>query len=224
MLNTYDEFLAAVEELGLLAFSPGFLPGFPTIQEHVAESQWHTGDPDTDPWQWKDRAVKEHRLAFGCVLGGSKGFLSQRLYPLFVAACRPGDDLETRFAHGTVSRSAMDLSRLFAPGVVLDTSEIRQRMGVKKGKGVSKVDSAMAVLQREFVVAVCGSRRKTGKDGKEYGWAVNTYCLAEDWAGDWLAEPLPGKQEARELLYDHFAGLPGDFDLDKLETLLYGKG
>lgn len=224
MLNTYEEFLVQVEELGLLAFTPSFLPGFPSLQDFVTESQWHTGDQNADPWQWKDRAAREKRLAFGCVLGGAKGFIARRLYPLFVAACRPEEDLETRFSHGTVSRSVMELRKLFTPGAVLDTSEIRQRMGVKKGKGFSKTDSAMVTLQREFVIAVCGNRRKTGKDGREYGWPINTYCLMEDWAGDWLTKPLPGKQEARELLYDHFTDMPGDFDLDRLETLLYGKG
>jgi hypothetical protein len=223
-LTTYEQFLDRVEEYGLLAFHSRFLPGFPHLGALTEESQWHTGDPETDPWQWKDRAASEKRLAFGCILGGHKGFVSRRFYPLMVAACRPDDDLETRYRHGLVSGTLVELARLFTPGQVLSTADVRAKMGVHKGKGVAKVDNALIALQREYIVTVCGNRRKIGKDGREYGWPANTYCLVEDWAGDLLAAPTPSKPQAREQLLDMAADIPGDFELDKLEIALFGRG
>ncbi len=83
MLMTYEDFLDRVETLGFMAFSP-LLPGLPSLGGETPENLWHTGQ-DTDPWRWKDRAAEEKRLAYGCILGGHKGFISQRMYPVFYA-------------------------------------------------------------------------------------------------------------------------------------------
>jgi len=56
------------------------LPDFPSLIKETPKEIWHTGDPDTDPWCWKDRAAEEKQIAFGCILGGHKGFVSSRLY------------------------------------------------------------------------------------------------------------------------------------------------
>ena len=87
LLNTYDEFIARVEALGFMALSP-LVPGLPSLGGETAESQWHTG-LDSDPWRWKDRAAEEKRLAYGCILGGHKGFVTRRMYPIFYAAFHP---------------------------------------------------------------------------------------------------------------------------------------
>ena len=71
MINNYNEFLNRVNELGFMALSNIF-PGFPALSEETPKEIWHTGDYNTDPWCWKDRAAQEKQLAFGCILGGNK--------------------------------------------------------------------------------------------------------------------------------------------------------
>jgi hypothetical protein len=80
ILKIYEDFINRVNKLGFMAFSP-ILPGLPSLPEETEPGQWHTGDPETDPWRWKDRAAEEKKLAFGCVLGGHKGFISEKMYP-----------------------------------------------------------------------------------------------------------------------------------------------
>ena len=87
MVLRFDEFVEKVETLGFLFFT-GPDSRLPCLASIAPDNRWHTGE-DTDPWVWKDRAAMEHRLAYGCLLGGHKGFVSRWMYPVFYAAFRP---------------------------------------------------------------------------------------------------------------------------------------
>src|SRR5512143_1116811 len=99
LLATYEDFIARVELLGFMALSP-ILPGLPSLGDETPENLWHTG-LDTDPWRWKDRAAEEKRLAYGCILGGHKGFVTCRMYPVFYARSLPTRPTPERRTAGT---------------------------------------------------------------------------------------------------------------------------
>jgi len=203
ILNTYEEFVERVNHLGFMAFS-SMLPGFPSLDRETRPEQWHTGDPQTDPWCWKDRAAKERKLAFGCLLGGHKGFISQELYPYFYVACHPQEDIEERWFEGRVSLVEWQVWQLLCQGGEPDTGEIRRAMGVTKKQGAGKVDSALKELQRCFYITVSGNRRKVSRWGEPYGWAINTYLRVSDWAPEsWLrgADRI-SREEAVEHILD----------------------
>ena len=228
MLKTYSDFINYAETTGVMAFSGKFIDGFPKLDALTMPSQWHTGDADTDPWQWKDRVATEKRLAFGNILGGRKGFIAPKLYPLFYSACCPDGTLEDRYRACTVKKTVLDVYRLFETGDALDTSEIRKKMGVArtpdtrtKKNGTSAVDAAVVTLQREFYITVCGNRRKVSFDGREYGWPSNTYCLTGDWARDWMTMPLLTTRDARTRILSHCAALDNRIDINALEKLLF---
>lgn len=225
MLNSYDQFVECVERFGVVAFHGNVPQGFPNLQEMTAEAQWHTGLAESDPWQWKDRCAKEKKLAFGCLLGGSKGFVAGRLYPYFYKANRPRYTPRERFEEGTVSRTLLGVYELFTPGAELDTGEIRRQMGVTKKGGASRVDGAVTQLQKEFLITVCGNRRKRNKEGGEYGWPANTYCRVEDWQPDWLAgEEDMDRDDAMDYILEHCAAWDRGVDSARLRRLLFGKG
>ena len=202
LLTTYEDFVARVESLGFMALSH-LLPGLPSLGDETAESQWHTG-LDTDPWRWKDRAAEEKRLAYGCILGGHKGFVSQRLYPVFYAAFHPPLSMPEQWANGTVSQITWRLWQLFEEHSTLNLSQVRQIMGVSRKQGASAVDAALQQLQHEYYITVDGNERKVSARGEFYGWPVNRYNRVPDWAPagwldsakDWHAD------EARELILD----------------------
>jgi len=202
MLTTYEDFIARVESLGFLALSP-LLPGFPSLGGETPESLWHTG-LDTDPWCWKDRAAEEKSLAYGCILGGHKGFVTRRMYPIFYAAYHPMLSMPERWATGTVNQRTWQLWQLFEERGVLNISQVRQTLGVNRSKGASAVDTSIQQLQHEYYITVDGNDRKVSSKGEFYGWPVNRYRRVMDWAPaswldsakDWLVE------EARELILD----------------------
>ena len=218
-LLCYKDFLNRVEELGFMAFS-GIVDGLPSLVGETPMEIWHTGDTETDPWRWKDRAAEEKRLAFGCVLGGNKGFIAPRLYPAFLAACRPSEQMEERRYSGLVSQSVWELWELFEERKVLDTIEIRSCMGVTGKKGSSKVDSAIVELQRLFQITVAGSRRRIDKKGQPYGWYINIYERVEDWMPSEWNEADMDRYTAIKTILDIGVNNGNNIDRDKLAKAL----
>jgi hypothetical protein len=213
-LTRYEDFLDRVNELGFMAFSP-ILPGFPSLAEETPSHIWHTGDRNTDPWRWKDRAAEEKKLAFGCVLGGHKGFLSARMYPVFYKAFHPREHMEERRAGGQVNQHVWQLWRLFESRTLLDTGEIRRYSGVTKKKGGSRVDAAISELEQFFYITVAGSRQRLDRYGQPYGWHINVYDRVENWAPEgWLKCGAPmDRDDAREAILD--AGIKTGRTLDR---------
>ena len=203
MLTTYEEFIARVEALGFMMLSP-LLPGLPSLGGETAESQWHTG-LDSDPWRWKDRVAEEKRLAYGCILGGNKGFVTERMYPIFYAAFHPMLAMPERWACGTVSQTTWQLWQLFEEKSILNISQVRQSMGVTRKQGASAVDAAIRQLQQEYYITVDGNDRKVNAKGEFYGWPVNRYCRVVEWApAGWLDSAKDWSVErARESILDH---------------------
>jgi hypothetical protein len=185
-LTTYPDFLKRVDELGFMSLST-LLPGLPSLSDETPGSLWHTGDHDTDPWRWKDRAAEEKRAAYGCILNGHKGFVSARLYPIFFSAYRPVEAMSDRWANGHVKQTTWELYQLFEKKALLDTSDVRREMRVSAKSGASRVDAALKELQSQFYLAISGSRRKTARDGQQYGWAASIYQRVDNWApASWL--------------------------------------
>ncbi len=202
MLMTYEDFLDRVETLGYMALSP-LLPGLPSLSGETPENLWHTG-LDTDPWRWKDRAAEEKRLAYGCILGGYKGFVSQRMYPIFYAAFHPLLSMPECWEAGTVNQRTWQVWQLFEEKSTLNISQIRQSLGVSRNQGVGAVDNAIQQLQQEYYITIDGNDRKISAKGKFYGWPVNRYSRVRDWTpAGWLDSSRGWTAaEARELILD----------------------
>ena len=203
-LIRYEEFITRVDELGFMALS-NILQGIPSLTDETSKGNWHTGDPDTDPWCWKDKAAEEKRLAFGCILGGHKGFVSARMYSIFYTAYHPDEHMEERRASGQVSQMMWNLWQLFEEKTMLNTSDIRKEMGVTLKKGGSKVDRAIKELQQQYYITIAGSRRKKNKYGEPYGWPANLYDKVENWVPlDWMKlKSDMSSEEAREIILDN---------------------
>lgn len=191
-LTHYSEFVDTVERLGFLPLSHGFL-GLPSLSSLTLPEAWHTGDVDTDPWQWKDRAAAEQRLAYGRILNGHKGFVSPHFYAAFFAAFRPEQWLAERYEMGLLNQTVWQVWQIVEDSEPLDTAQIRRLMGVTGKQGGSRVDAALETLQREFFLTVAGSRRKISKSGQPYGWPAEIYAKVEAWA------PAAWRQTAGDL-------------------------
>jgi hypothetical protein len=207
MLTTYEDFVARVESLGFMTLSP-LLPGLPSLGGETPESLWHTG-LTTDPWRWKDRAAEEKCLAYGCIVGGHKGFVTRRMYPIFYAAFHPILSMPERWATGTIKQRTWQLWQLFERKGMLNISQVRQTLGVSRKQGSSAVDTAIQQLQHEYYITVEGIDRKVSAKGEFYGWPVNRYSLVMNWApAGWLdSAKFFSAEEARELILEEGAAM-----------------
>ena len=184
-LATYQDFLERVNELGFMSLG---CRAFPALFEEASNKGAWTGDPDIDPWLWKDRAAEEKKVAYGCILGGQKGFISARMYPYFYVAYQPEEFMEECWASGLINQTTWQLWQLFEGRNSLDTSEIRREMGVTRKMGGSRVDASIRELQRIYYITVAGNRRKIDKHGQPYGWAACVYETVSSWTpADWMS-------------------------------------
>lgn len=220
-LACYEDFINRVEELGFMAFSD-ILPGWTSLSEETHAQQWHTGEYDTDPWQWKDRAAQEKRLAFGCLLNGHKGFISKEWYPVFYSAYHPAASIEERWKAGVLNQTVSKVWQLFSEGIVLSTDDIRYRLNVTKKHGAGAVDTALRILQKEYYLTISGNRRKLNARGEPYGWPANTYEQVKDWAPpDWLVLAGSLKQtESRSKIFDTVCAQCQSPDLKRISKTL----
>ena len=204
-LTSYQDFVEQVNEMGFLPIS-GLTPGLPSLGDLTPDGNWHTGDPDTDPWQWKDRAAREKKLAYGCILNGQKGFVSSQLYAAFYTAFYPPEPMPVRWAEGLVDRTTWSLWNLFEKQSVVNTFEAH-RMLAGNSSSSSRIDNRLQALQAAYYITGAGNARKVSRAGQEYGWLAMRYQRVLDWAPEgWLTD-APGMRvnEAWEIILD--AGL-----------------
>lgn len=69
--------------------------------------RWHTGDPETDPWEWRMRVLEERDdIAYAKLFFRTSGYIAYSLYPLFYAVRRRGEPMEEAYSRGTVGSAA----------------------------------------------------------------------------------------------------------------------
>jgi len=220
LFTSYQDFIHRVEEIGFLPMS-NILPGFPSLPAETPGHIWHTG-LETDPWQWKDRAAEEKQLAYGCILGGHKGFVCARMYPIFYAAYHPVALMPERWSAGTVNHLTWRLWHLFEEKCTLNTSQARKLLGVSAKKGGSQVDTGLKELQQDYYITVSGNMQKMSADGHLYGWPSNLYTRVADWLPAYWKEKLSGwhRDEARESILDTVVAINKALDRQVVSRVL----
>lgn len=221
ILHTYEDFIERVNNCGFMTLSD-VLTGLPSLSEETEENKWHTGDKETDPWLWRIRCAKEKKLAFGCIIGGHKGFVSAEMYSTFYKAYHPTESMATRYESGHISQTLWTLWNLFNDKGILSTKDIRDEMGITKKKGGSAVDTAIKHLQKEYYITVVGNKRKINKLGEPYGWPANTYDKISNWLPEkWsdISSSLT-QEKAREEIVERGIDIGVDVDKRKLIKVL----
>ena len=177
-------------------------PSFPGTWESPAAGspvRWHTGDPETDPWEWRMRVLEERDdVAYAKLFFRTSGYIVWPLYPLFYAVRRRGESLEEAYRRGTVSGAAKRIYDVLAAsgGVALHDLKLLGRFS--KGEK-SAFDRALTDLQSRMFITVCGREQKRDKNGRAYGWSSTVFTTVEDfWAvrGKSLGEEEPERAYA----------------------------
>jgi len=136
-------------------------PGSPII--------WHTGDPETDPWEWRVRVLNERGdIAYSKCFFKKSGYITREFYPYFLALRRGKRDFEAEYADGLISQYAKRIYDVVSRNGELPLQEIKALGGFGRNDK-SKFDSALTELQIRFYPTICGARRKTNAKGEESG-------------------------------------------------------
>lgn len=179
-IHSVEELERRIEEIGFLPLFAGEVPGF-SVEEMTAPDVWWSGDPLTDPWEWRAVIAGGGKIAYGKFFNNRAGFVSMAWLPCFANYRRDGYDFDARFDDELAGWREKKIMDLYAGGNAdreRFSFEIRAEAGFGKG-GEKNFEGVLTKLQMETYLVCCAFRRRTNKSGKQYGWPIALYCTPE---------------------------------------------
>jgi len=141
--------------------------------------RWHTGDPETDPWEWRIRVLEEKEdIVYAKLFFNKSGYITKEWYPYFLAVRRGGRTLMEEYEDGKVSYFAKRIYEIIAQSEAMPLHVIKQIDGFSKADS-SQFDRALVELQMKMFVTMCGRQNKISNKGNEFGWSSTVFCTIE---------------------------------------------
>jgi hypothetical protein len=153
MIQNYDDFCRELLAAGFSQFG-GSKDGVVHLIQYgwgceLADSaiEWHAGNPDTDPWEWRMRVLDERNdIAYSKVFFRKAGFITKEWYPYFLAARRKGLTFAETYADGVISREAKRIYEVQSEGIPVPLHALKQLAGFGK-EDKSKFERGLVELQ-----------------------------------------------------------------------------
>ena len=146
--------------------------------------RWHTGDPETDPWEWRMRVLAERDdIAYGKVFFKKSGYITRAWYPRFLAVRRGGQSFADAYGEGRMSHAAKRIYQVVAAAGALSVPEIKRQAGFAPAEK-SPFERALTELQMGLYLTVCGRQQKRSQAGETYGWPATAFCTTEQFWGE----------------------------------------
>lgn len=190
MVSDFSEFCAEVVRCGF-SMGGGNPKGIYSIVPYTWEQQdhldtpvkWHTGDPETDPWEWRMRVLEERRdIAYSKLFFNVSGYISAKWYPLFLAVRREGESFDEAFERGAVSRMAKRAYDVIRDIDSLAFHEIKSLAFIMREEN-SQFEQALTELQMKMFITIDGRAQKINKYGIPYGWSSTSFSTVESFWG-----------------------------------------
>lgn len=205
MVNSYDEFciellkcgfsMGGGSAKGIFAIIPfdwkTTIPGCPV--------KWHTGDPQTDPWEWRMRVLEERNdIAYGKLFFGTSGYITKEWYPFFLAVRRQGMVFDEWYDEGKISLLEKNIYETINENKVIALHDLKRECGITK-EIASKFDRALTNLQKNLFITMCGRKQKVNKFGEGYGWNSTVFCTVEEFWGEDLSIDISFEEAYRKI-------------------------
>ena len=180
-IRTWQELINWVNEVGFLPLFANGVRGF-SAEEHVSPDFWWTGDPEQDPWAWREIIARSRQAAYGKFFGNKAGFISVEWLPVFANYRRDGYDFDARWEDGLESRRKKVIMDLLTgkdedgdttyPDIQILSTELKKRAGFGKD-GEKNFPGMVTGLQMQTYLVITDFRRRRSKKGQEYGMPVS---------------------------------------------------
>lgn len=228
-MDTIHDFEAFCSTLSQCGFSMGGENGegiFTLASLFGPAVQWHTANPETDPWEWRMRGLNErHDFAYAKLFFKKSGWITKEWYPIFYFLRRGGIDFRRAYAEGTISQDAKRIYEVIVHGPI-PLDQIKKEAGFTKEEK-SAFDRGLTELQGRMFVTMCGQQRKRSKSGEGYGWNATVFATVETyWEGqghpEALLPPQGTKEECIALVTQQILKLNPDAASKKIDKFLFG--
>ena len=142
--------------------------------------RWHTGDPETDPWEWRMRVLEEREdIAYSKLFFRTSGYISKEWYPYFYAVRRRYDSMDDAYLSGTISQMEKKIYQIISENGETASHEIKKLGGFTKEDN-SRFEGALIDLQMRMFITMSGRKQKVNKYGENYGWSSTVFATVED--------------------------------------------
>ena len=186
ILRDFNDFVAAVKDAG---FS-GDKDVFSVMQWNFAEEppydtpvRWFTGEPDTDPWEWRARVTEEHTgISYGKTFFRKMGFISLEWVPYFLAV-RRRQSFDEAYTAGTMSLLAKRVYEMIAEDEAVPAHVLKKELGIGKTEK-SAFERTLVELEMGMFITHNGRQQKISKQGVPYSWTSAVFSTAEHFWGE----------------------------------------
>ena len=199
-LNRADDLADLVHAVGFIPLFSNAVKGF-SLEELTGNGAWWTGDPDTDPWEWRKILAADPDIAYGKFFGRNAGFVDKEFFPVFANFRRNGYDYDALYEDGLASYRSKKIMDVFgldeeACGSELMTPEIKAKAGFTGENGEKNYEGAITDLQMQTYLIIGDFRRRTNRCGQEYGWHIAVLETPETkWGYKFIASGYEEKPE-----------------------------
>lgn len=219
-IKSIPELIQYINKVGFLPLFRNSVPGF-SVEEHTLGSDWWSGDPERDPWEWRQIIAADGEVAYGKFFGGKAGFISLQWLPYFANWRRDGYDFDARWDDGKANFRSKRIMDILDENKELPSYEIKQRGGFGKD-GQKNFDGTVTNLQMQIYIVIRDFRQRTNKAGQPYGWSVAVYSMPENiWGYDLLSSAYSETPESsRDRIYCHVQNICPEATMEHIRKLL----
>jgi len=190
-----------------------------------APVRWHTGDRETDPWEWRIRIMEDRKdIAYGKLFFKKSGYITREWYPYFLAVRRHGVGFSQEYREGTFSHMTKRIYEVIddCGDEGLTIPQIKKLCGFGKGDR-NRAAAAIVELQMRLFITVCGWKMNYAMGGRA-GMSPARFVTSERFWGEEVFEeandmrPVDAMEAIRERIYN----LNPDADEKRINRFIRG--
>ncbi len=191
-IRTWKELIAYINEVGFLPLFANDIQGF-SAEEHVSDRFWWSGDPEQDPWEWRELIAASGEAVYGKFMDQKSVFISREWFPVFANYRRDGYDFDARWDDELASIRQRKIMSCFEERDEWIGMNLKRSAGFGKD-GEKNFSGVITELQMQTYLVIKGFRRKVNKHGGEYGMPVCIYSRPEDIWGETFISSAYGEE------------------------------
>ena len=176
-IRGWRELIRWIGQVGFLPLFKNEIDGF-SVEEHTSDLCWWTGDPEQDPWEWRQLIARSGQVAYGKFFGQKAGFISRDWFPHFANWRRDGYDFDSRWDEGLASLRQKRVMDQFVGRDELYSFQLKALAGFGK-TGEKNFEGTLAHLQMAGYLLIRDFRQRLNRKGRPYGWPIAVYTTPE---------------------------------------------
>ncbi|MDO4620091.1 MAG: hypothetical protein Q4B09_05645 [Lachnospiraceae bacterium] len=219
-IRSWKELISYVNEVGFLPLFANDVPGF-SAEEHISPLFWWTGDPEQDPWEWREIIARSGEIVYGKFIGQKAVFISKEWFPVFANYRRDGYDFDARWDDELAELRQKKIMDRFDEKNEWIGADLKKEAGFGKN-GEKNFSGVLSELQMQTYLVIKEFRRKVNKRGAEYGMPVCVYARPEElWGREMVTSAYKeDPKQSAERIREHLRTLWPEMTEKQLKKIL----